>query len=198
MTTQFERHYDNIGEIIDARDVNELQDVININEQNVLLLKDVDFEDYALWLLENNEQVNRLWIDTFGDKTRIDSDASTGVVYIPKDRLIRIRNDRSEGYLYSETYTADKDINQVILLAHTVYPRSEDIINFQISINGFDWEDITKGELYIPTGIGNSFRLRANMGRASEGGPILYRWALLWGDDDNPIQVGAPTEPLST
>jgi len=181
MTTQFERHYDNIGEIIDAQDVNELQDVININEQNVLFLKDVDFEDYALWLLKNREEFDRLWVDTFDNKQKIDEVESEGLVFLPKDRMIKVRNDRDYAEIFSETYNDDSKINRCLLLVHEVTHNSNDLIKFQISVNGMEFEDINKSELYEPNAIGNSFKLKALFNKDSDKGPHLYRWALLWG-----------------
>lgn len=181
MATEFERHYDNIGEIIDAQDVNELQDVININEQNMLLLKDVDFEDYAIWVLENTLEFQRLWLDTFGDKTKIDTDKSFGTVYISKDRLVKIRDDQPLGEVYSKLYTTEKNISKVMLLAYAVKPYNTDVVNFEISINSLDWEDIEPNTIYDPVGEGQNFQLKARMAKNSQKGPILYRWALLWG-----------------
>lgn len=181
MTTEFERHYDNIGEIIDAQDVNELQDVININEQNIQMLRDVDFEDFSLWLLKNREEFNRLWIDTFNDKTKIDEVESSKLIYLPKDRMVKVRRDQDFAELYSKAYNDDENINRAILLTQTAVHNSEDLIKFQISINGMSFEDIQPNELFEPDNIGNSFKLKALFNKDSEKGPELYRWALLWG-----------------
>lgn len=182
MITRFERHYDNIGEVIAAQHVNELQDVININEQNILLLKDVDFENYALWVLEHSPEYKRLWVDTFGDTSRIDSSKSLGVIFMPQERLVRVRQDQVYGELYSVEYVdAEVPISQVLLLATISRPVTDDHVIFEINVNGAGWQPIERGVPFTPTVPGDRFQLRAKMTRSSDYGPSLYRWALLWG-----------------
>lgn len=185
---RFDRKEDNVGQIISANDINELQSVSEQQQTEMFKQQDEQFLDKALFVLNNHRSLNQLWVDIFSDVSKIDLPKSQNLIFSDSEKAVTFAQGslELEGVLYSSTYINPNgsNIKKVILMARATVPEGSSI-RFEVSNNGADYHPITPGtsEPFEIPSDGQRLKLRAIFTRNHEGlFPRLEAWAALFRD----------------
>jgi hypothetical protein len=184
---RFKIHINNASQTIDARDVNKLSLALNAAEANVLDLSSESFKTKAFFALENNAEINAMFMDDFENSNFINHFQSIGIQYETEDRQIVVdsKPEFTEGKLISTKYMSQVKgtVQKVILLVDDYIPGGA-AINYYVSTNDDDFIPIKKNQSTVmaikegPYGI-----MRADMRKNAAGeSPRIYGWTLLYWD----------------
>lgn len=193
--TKYPRHADNIGEIISAEDVNQLQREIEDQQRDIYDLRDVDFEKKTLFVLENHPVVNSMLVDKLDDDNNINKELMNHVMYSENERAVAFHKDST---LLEDSIEFDEIVHRkglpiakVLLMVDDYKPNGTDI-EYQVSNNGVDYYTIEPNQsqvLKVPHS-GARLRLRAVFKRNEfTVSPRLDAWALLYEDTSYSVNL---------
>lgn len=177
-------HEDNVGEIISAEQINIIQTGIENQHRTIYDLRDVNFLNKSLFVLENNNLVNSLWVDTIEDNTKINLQDSLNIIFNPDEKMITLSPAAVSGVYYSETHTncIGANIKNAMLAVIESKPAGTNI-QYEISNNTIDYVSIVPG-VNILTNFstnGSQITVRATFSRTSiTESPCMYSIAVYY------------------
>ncbi|MCX7610359.1 MAG: hypothetical protein N2043_02070 [Ignavibacterium sp.] len=186
--TEFPRHADDIGEIISANDINELQEELELQQQDLFDLRDIDFKDKVLFTLEQHPIVNVSYIDMLQDDDGIDKTSSNQIIYSENERAIAFHKDSLElvdSIKFKPIHQKKGLIIKKVMIMVDDYTPEETSIEYQISNNDIDYYTIEPNQsevIELPT-KGSAIYLKAIFKRNKYNvSPRLDAFAILYED----------------
>lgn len=182
--TQFQRHTDNTGEVIEGEDINKIQESVNIQEKESISRSETEFTNRCLFVLENHFAVNSGFVDEIEDLQNIEFNDT--VKFDRDETAIVISEFKQESTFYTVPIIGNTNtsfLNDFLLLIDIEKPQGC-TINYYISTNFGDFP-IAPGEdetLKIQEKI-LEFKIKIKMTRNALGqSPKIYSFATLFFD----------------
>lgn len=174
---RFIRRTDNIGQVISASDINALQEVLEAIQKEMFRLRDRDFLDNAIFILENHPEFNRLLVENFNNQNKIDYTASRNIAYIEEETAISINRESDALEAVYESVFWQIPVSKVMLLVSDYQPEGSSI-EYYISTQYGIWEPIVSSQIKEVTG--SFVKIRATIRRSNPDiHPTINNWALL-------------------
>lgn len=190
---RFIPHEDNVGEIISAEHINELQRQAEANQRELFRQADVDFLDRCLFVLEHHPYVNAMYIDLLEDTTKLNLDQSAGIVFSEPERAVALADSVVSGTLLTKVYQNPNNttIRDVLLVVDAYVPEGSSI-RYELSNNGIDFYTVLPGTSNVftfPT-AGSQLVLRAELMRPLNGeSPLIKGIAILYRDPKYVVEL---------
>jgi len=185
--SRFKIHINNASQTVNAEDLNKLGLAVNAAESNLIDLSSESFKNKAFFALENNQEVNSLFLDDFESSNYINHFLSENLYYNTDSRYISIdpKPQFNAAKALSVKYISQVKgtVQRVILLVDDYVPKGA-IINYYVATNDDDFMPIRKNQSVVSEIIeGPCAILRADMRKNAAGeSPRIYGWALLYWD----------------
>ncbi len=199
---RFERHIDNVNEVISAEDVNALGEMLEQEEKQRFALQDSDFSSKALFTMQNHVEANSLWLDEFADNSKLDT-VKTELYLSPEDSSITFNLTDIEvtAWVYSKPYNIrdGANVQKFMLMVNEYKPTGSQIV-YDISNNNVNWYPINANEgtlMTVPVG-GTKICIRARMTRQkSTIFPRIDAWGVIFVNPRaNQIDIDPGDDPV--
>lgn len=185
---EFSLHQDNVQEIISAGDINAIQDQVQANEENVFEVRDEQFLEKCLFVLDNHPVVNALWIDNLESTNNLNMVSFSGLQYKAEESAVSLADAYTYGTVTTMSYTpaTGSSIQSLILMVEDYVPTNSSISYSVSNDGGKSWTPIIKNQSTVTTlsATGTSLQIQARLTRTDAGGdsPVIYAMALLYED----------------
>lgn len=186
--TNFPYHINNATEKISAQDINEIAGAINNSEKNILDVLGTTFEQKAFFTLQNNNDINSMFMDDLKTPYKVFMANSTSIQHNASESSITLINSGAvkEG-VFQTTKLVSKyttSISKFVLLVDEEIPKGCRI-NYFVSSDGMSFYPIkanTGVVTEVPT-TGNAMFVKAQLYKNKNfESPKLFGWALLYND----------------
>lgn len=135
--TKFSRHSNNTNEVVDAGDINKIQESVNIAESKLIKTQSEIFTDKALYFFDNNLYANSIYIDTYNDKSLIDVGESENIIISSKLNSVKIKDTSARGkissILFKSTLGDNIDLNDFFIITEENKPLGTVIEHFLVT-----------------------------------------------------------------
>lgn len=173
---------------VSAKDINNANLNIESVQRDVLSLYDDSFRDNCFFVLDNNPNINSLFIDMLDTPYHIFKSQSLNIKFDNEEKCVTLEPNSSimSGIFQTTKYESkySKLIGDFILFVNDVIPKGCRI-NYFVSSNGKDFYPIPVGGS-IPTRLqfkGNNIYLKAQLFKnAKFESPKIFSWCLLYYD----------------
>lgn len=176
------------GKEIKSDDINELQEAIQKAFGEIYTQNDTWFELFCLFVLQQQGEVNALFIDRLQDESFFNVAKMKNLGYDKLTKSIGFLNESAyEGTAVTKTIVSptEKNIRHILLITNEYKPEGTEIL-YEISHDGENYVSITPNG-YTPITLEQPkpcVYLKIKMKRSSTlHSPKLYSWALLYQDD---------------
>lgn len=185
---EFSLHQDNVQEIISANDINSIQAEVQAGEENVFEVRDEQFLDRCLFVLDNHPVVNALWFDNFETTNNLNMASFTGLQFKTEESAVSLADTYTAGTVTTMSYTpaTGSSIQSLILMVEDYVPANSSISYFVSNDGGKSWTPIVKNKSLVTAmpSTGTSLQIQARLQRTSATGesPVVYAVGLLYED----------------
>lgn len=177
---------DNVLDVIQAEDINELQEAIKDNQEEIFRQADTQFLDRCLFTLSQTPQANAMIYDLLQDTNKINVPEMKGIRYNEKIRALVLDNAFSGSFitkaLINET---GRPYRKLYLITDHYQPQGTDMI-FEFSYDGISYYPMTPNHpavTILPNERGECY-IRVTMTRGlTSVVPRLDAWALIYEDE---------------
>lgn len=179
-----EAYSDRTNSSFGAEDFKKMQSVINSNQKEINILKDIDFEKQSLFLLENSEEMNSLYIYKVQGYEEINRTKSKNIRFNNLKKCITGRSKDSEGILCFNPIASKEPliVSKFQLFSDDYIPEGAKIQYF-ISNDGYNYTPIT-ANYTLPKTLskeGDSISVIANLYPSPYGEmPEIYNFAIIY------------------
>lgn len=186
---RFQRRQDNVNQVVSAKDINQVQETLEQVQKAVFGVKDEDFLQKALFVLEHNPLVNSMWIDLMDNTDKIDHAAVRELTFFTEERgwAFPEGSKQLEGMLVSRPFTVQtrSQIKSVMLMVSHHLPQGA-TATYEVTADNKHWHPINPavdGVIELPNWHGYQLRVRCTLRRSDDTvQPIIYGWAMLYHD----------------
>lgn len=186
--SKVELHQNDAKELYSAKHINNTNLNVESVQKDVLTLFDDNFKTDCFFALDNNPNINSLFIDMLDTPYHVFKTKSLNIRYDNTEKCITLEKESSimEGIFQTTKYSSQysKLIGKFILLVNDHIPKGCRI-NYFVSANGKDFYPIPIGGS-IPTKLpnpGNDIYLRAQLFKNKNyESPRIFSWCLLYYD----------------
>jgi hypothetical protein len=196
---RFPTHEDNVQEIISADHINAADNEIQIEEQQIFQIRDTEFQNKALFILQNHPVANALWIDLFQDNSRVDMPNSPGLAFNAEESSISfddtLPTPSTDAVLVSRPWTPQtgSPVNNIILFVDHYVPDGA-MLTYYISNDGgqnFAPINPNSSEPVQLATSGQQLVVKAHFQRTTPKtpSPVIYAWAVLYDDVSYRINI---------
>ena len=205
--TKFTRHTNNTKEVVNATDINKIQQAINQEEENTAIIHDNAFTSKALFSFDNNFYVNTLFIDTLDNLQYIDMPRSFNIHYSNKEGTIIVGGLSNTGNLITTPISSTNEVpmNDFVLLTDEYIPVGADI-KYYVSVNDIDFYPIKANDVNKPNhfnveyepGAILSLKLKIELKKNLSGdSPKISAWCVMFNDPLTERSYGLMNPDLS-
>lgn len=188
--TKYKRHVNDSTERIDATNVNQIQEAINVQESGINTIKDTAFQERLYTIFENNLFVNAMFLDIYENGNYIDMTQSKDIVINSNLLNVSIAKGKASGVITSSriysTYGASVKLNDFFLVTNQYTPVGTSIKYYLKLVTGEKYPisaNALKTPLHLSNDLMNGFYLVAELQANNLGEyPIINDYGLLYWD----------------
>jgi len=188
--TKYKRHVNESNERIDAKDVNKIQQDINVQQQETNTVKDTAFEERVYTIFENNLYTNAMFLDRFNTGEYINMNASSDIkIDFNKSQLTledQVISGTAVSTLVHSVHGIDIELNDFFLIVNEEVPVGAEVKYYLETYTGERWPIIPnalKLPLHLTENLRFGFKIITEI-RANALGerPVLNGYAILYWD----------------
>lgn len=183
--TTFSKHGNNIHDVIDANDINKIQDSVNSTEVVIASINDNNFVNKAIFEFEHNAFANAMFLDEISNAHYLDLNKSLNVIYDDNEKCVKLNNNKEYGELYTIQIKSDLDsvINDFFLVADIDSPTGTKIETYIVNENNEEFPIKTNDKKVLNLKQSNRIvRIKYKLYGSAAKSPKILGYSLLYFD----------------